>query len=944
MPTLLLPETTSPRRRPGLAAVLAALALLLAAYHYFTGEAHTLPWQLVTHLQPVPFLLDSVAVGSARLPLPVNGYLTTITHDVAGPNLNPAEAALWLGLLALALAGWLAVVSTLPRPAFLVGTAPVILLLLSLNLDALGVFDSTKQYFLGTSLGVLGAAALGLQVFGESVPLRGRVAIFGSLIAALVGVLAWKTTLPATEAILQTAAYATPAGMALVALLVLWIGVENIRALVWFNTQAERPESRFGLLPLLLASGLYLGTLALYYWNDGEVALLGGLHLDPLVLLLPAVLTGGLGLRQRAASFGTWVPLAEARPLYWLLVTAAAAALGYALATANAPLLAATRDFSVLALGLLGTAFLLYVLINFGSLLQQRLRVYRVVFEPRRLPFLAVYVLALVALLALETRNNWLLLSQVSAGQYNQLGDLTRRQSEAHPDDLYLAALAERYYAESGDVLARFNRSAQLGRAALYAARDQPQNELNALHRALLRHPDDKISAQFVAQLTEPTEFLDALDALRQGRRAAPRSFPLTSDLAQLFTRSSLTDSVAFYLDRAERLAPGSYVSRTNRLAFLLSQKLYSAALKLAGNAQAAPDRPAQLANENLLHLLTATRPPAPAAVADGDLDAASFAQVHQAVLLSLRTAPAASQLRLLPILNKLTARPANAAYYEQLLLLQALVCHASGQEVAARQLLAPLTVGTDPVAGYYQYVLGLWQLQQEQYGTAATQLGQAARSSFGLAAPAQLFARFLNSPPDSTAALDKALRLLPDSAAKQTARRLLKQARAGEGIRTGQWAGYINSLGDANQPDKLRDWLEKKGNLLPVGAAFYGQAVLARLRQQPAVEQQLYARIVKEAPFNETAILAAARHYTSQHDASTAYEALRVGLLENPDSAALLQAFALTAADAGLADLGQSALDQLHQRLSPAAYANLLAQFAARRAAYAAAMASFSN
>ena len=39
------------------------------------------------------------------------------------------------------------------------------------------------------------------------------------------------------------------------------------------------------------------------------------------------------------------------------------------------------------------------------------------------------------------------------AGQFNHLGDLTRQQSEADPDDLGLAALAERYYAESGDVL-----------------------------------------------------------------------------------------------------------------------------------------------------------------------------------------------------------------------------------------------------------------------------------------------------------------------------------------------------------------------------------------------------------------------------------------------------------------------------------------------------------
>jgi hypothetical protein len=89
--------------------------------------------------------------------------------------------------------------------------------------------------------------------------------------------------------------------------------------------------------------------------------------------------------------------------------------------------------------------------------------------------------------------------------------------------------------------------------------------------------------------------------------------------------------------------------------------------------------------------------------------------------------------------------------------------------------------------------------------------------------------------------------------------------------------------------------------------------------------------------------VLAAARFYTAHKQPSDAYEALRLGLVENPASVPLLQSFVLAAADAGLADLAQPALDQLHTRLDAAAYANLLAQLAARRAAHAASEAAFS-
>lgn len=909
-----MPELSFWRRLPGLPALLAVLALAGAVYFYFAGESATLPVQLVPHLAPVPLVLDSVAVGPARLPLPVSGFVTTLTHDVGGPYTQPLAAGLWLGVLALALAGWLAVVSMLARPAFLAGTVPVVFLLMSLNADALGIFSESKQYFLYLTLGVLGAAALGLQAFGDRVRAAWRVAIFLVLVGGLVALLLARTKLPLAETALHLAAYATPAGAALVAALIGWVGVENIRALLWFNTQAERPEGRFGLLPFVLASLLYLGALGLYYWNDGVLALGGGLHLDPLVLLLPAVATAGLGLGTRAPSYAGWLPYAAARVLYWLLVAAAAAALGYALATANAPLLAAARAFTGRALGLLGAAFLLYVLVNFGGLIRQRLPVHRVVFEPRRLPFYTVYILGVAGLFLFELRNNWPLLDLVQAGQYNQLGDLTRQQSEARPDDLPLALLAERYYAESGDVLDRFNRTAQLGRAALYRFRDQRQNELNALRRALKRQPDAKISLKLNALLTEPADFFDALEVMRQARRAAPGSFALASDMAQLFTRSALTDSVAFYLDKAERLKPNSYVSRANQLGFLLSQGLLPAAQQLATASKATPAEPGLLANKELLPLL-APAPGQPAAPTTTALDGASFAQLYHATLLTARIAAPGACRRLTEQLTQLAGNAANEPYYEQLLFMQALLRHAAGDELAARQTLAPLTVGTAQGARYYQYVLAMWQLQQRQYATAASQLAPAG-----------------GQPPEAPLARAWALALAgqADSATAEY-RRLA--------ARPGPFQVAAARLGQAlRQPASLA----APGSPAPAGSSELAAAQKAEAAGKLPEATRRYQALVQQVPFNETAVLAAARYLTAQKAYTEAYDALNRGLTENPASLPLQRAYALAAADAGLADLGQTTLEQLRPRLSPAEYANLLADYARRRAAHAAASAAF--
>ena len=907
---------------PGGLAWLAALAVGLVVYAYLTGETSTLPLRTVPHLQPMALTLDSVAAGPVYLPLQVSGFVTTLTHDVAGPFTQPIMAAFFLLLLAVTLVGWMAVVSTLARAPFVAGVVPVIFLLLSLNTESLGVFGTSERYFLYLMLGLIGGGAFGLHALAEGLRLRWRVLIMGSIVAGLSALLYAQSLLPAQETTLQLAAYATPGGAVLLALIVLWVAVENVRALLWLNTQAEQPAGRFGLLPFVLAAGLYVVTLLLYLWNNGSLELWPGLMLDPLVLLLPAVVTGWLGLRLRAPSFGGWMPYRQgAAQLYPLAVLGAAGALSYAFATANTPLLVAARSFTGAALGLLGAAFLLYVLINFGSLIKQRLRVYRVVFEPRRLPFYAVYVLGIGGIIFLQSRQGFPLPDQVKAGQFNLLGDLTRQQSEAAPDDLALAGLAERYYAESGDVLYRANLHAELGRAALYRFRQQRQNEINSLRRALLRGPNEKVSVRLASLYDQPDDLFEGLDILRRGLKAQPRSAALAGDLAQLFTQTALTDSVAHYLDKAAQLAPGSYASRTNQLGFLLSQNLLADARVQVPKLAAATTEPALFSNLTLLQLRTV----APLAVglltpggAPSELDAASFAQLYHSVLLAVARHPAQLTPVLFQHLSQLVNQPANADYYEQLLFLQALSHHAIGQELLARQLLLPLATGTSATAAYYQQLLGLWQLQQGQYATAANQLGFAAAHGAPQAAAMRVYALALSGENDSVRAATSRLLASADTAQQRQGQQM-QQRLAGPALA-------------AKLPTHIAgaDWLAA------------AQEAAAKGESQAATKS--YQRIVREAPFNESAILAAAGYFTRQNDFTAAYAALRAGLNENPASLRLLRAYVLTAADAGLAEYAAEALAQLRQRLPPAAAATLAAEYAARQAARTAAASSFSG
>ncbi|AHJ98753.1 tetratricopeptide repeat protein [Hymenobacter swuensis] len=805
-------------------ALCAAVAVVLAGWHYFTAEDTVLPVQAVAQLTPVPATVAQVTIGTENLPVQANGYLITQTYDVAGPFLRPDAAFALVALLGVALVYFLATASSLARPAFIAGMALVIFLLMSLNADLLGIFDGQKQYFLLLALAGLGLPAYYFHAFRPDTSFGLRLGVFAALVAGLGALLFLHSPGPAEVTALHLSAFFTASGAVAFALLVVWVAFENLHGLLWLNTQAETPAGRYGLLPFLLASGLYLGMLLLYYLNQSELLVLPGLHLDPFVLLIPAVLIGWLGLRRRAVTFADWVPAQLATPtVYLVLVLLAAAVLGYALATANDPMLQAGRDFTALAFLCVGGSFFLYVLLNFAPLLRKKLPVHRVVFEPRRFPFYAMYILGLAVLAAVEMRNNFFVLDQVQAASFNNLGDLSRLESEYAPDDMAQALLAERYYAES-DVLDQHNHKASLGRAALYRFRLQRQNEINILRRALSRRPSEKISLRLAALYNEPSDFFDRLAVLRQALKSTPNSAVLNSDLAQLYSRSSLTDSVAFYQDRAEAASPDNPTFRANQLAYLISKQQWPEATKLAQASATSPDDAVQ---SNVLLLAQLTGQPATLTASPDTatvLFPARFARLyHEGLSRALR-----HDTTLLPLLPRLAARPVNEGYLDQLTFLRAFTQHYGGRPVAAQTTIVPLATGSSPATAYYQQLQGLWLLDQGLTVPAAARLNEARQNGSALAALPEAYALALINQPDS---------------ARRVAARALTGATPAEAV-------SIQRLLTILEPDFRSRYLQAPDSLR-------AQYLVVRGDELPAAQQVPVALSITNEALRTTALLA---------------------------------------------------------------------------------------
>ncbi|UYZ59236.1 tetratricopeptide repeat protein [Hymenobacter latericus] len=885
----------------GLLGVLFA-ALGLAFYFHFAGPEHTLPVGTVAQLTPVPATVAKLPAGPDTLGLPANAYLVTQTYDVAGPNLWPAAAGAWVVLLSVGLAVWLAAISQLRRPAFVAGAAVVIFLLMSLNMDLLGVFGEQDQYFLVLSIAVLIGAAFVLHAFFEGVSPGRRLALFALLIAALGALLFAKTRHPASFVVLHLAAYGTLAGAAAVALLAVWLGGELIYGLLWLNTQGATAKGRFGLIPFVLSSALLLGILLMYYWNGGQLAILPGVRLNPYLLLLLAAVVGWYTLPLREPTYRAWLPRQAATWLYVALLLVAAGTFGYASATLNEPLLQATRDFIALAFGAIGLAFFGYVLLNFGQLIQQRLQVHRVAYDPRRMPFYVMYVLGIGLVAVVLMRNQFDLLDRASAGQYIQFGDLTRLQSEQRPDNLYLALLAERYYAEA-DQMDPLNARAALGRAALYQARAQRQNEINILRSTLRREPNEKVWLRLAARFDQPTDFFERQQVLRQGLGAFPASGRLNAEMAQLYSRSFLPDSVLHYYGRATAANAADPVPHTNWLAFLLKNNQLAGA-QAAATETPNPNWPAWQNNTMVLDLLRGRYQPVAASkpAIDSVLTVAQFAQLYH---LGLAEA-ARHDTTALPLVQNLLQVQANDPFADQLTFVSGLQLLRSARPAPGFDRLEALATGV--TSGYYHQVLGMYLLERGLYPSAAARLALAEQAGNAAALAPRAYALAWAGQPDSARAV--ALRAI--IAAPTSAGRLRSLA-----------AGTIPPAPRARRPS----------------AQAYANAAATASKDAKAAARQ-YQKLTQADPFDEKGVLQASEFFAARQDPVTAYEIMRRAVSYNPESVAMLQGYVLAATDAGLEEYASASFAKLATLLPSSEYITFRKLYDKRRAAHRAAVA----
>ncbi len=988
-PTLIKPQPfwqhqPASLKFPYLVLLLVSIAALgLGIYHYFTGENTFIQWVRVPALQPVDAFIDQFSQGGHTFNIKANGYLLTERFDASLPNINVSAAYLFLGLIGLSLIFFLTAASTLKRWPFLVAMLLLMFFLVTANLGGLGLFPFAPAYIMLPVMLGLALPAYAFQAFFPHVSFSRRLAVFTGLVAILSWFVFASSNYNADVTTLHLIGHAAPALLVASVLFIIWVAIENLHFLVWINTQAREPERRFGVWQFMLISFLYLANLAMPFLKDAGVWDLGINYLNAFLILIFSTAAGFWGLRKREQIYGNillfWPGAAF---LFLVFATVTFSTIGYAFATANDPMIAGFNSIIIYTHLAYGILFFLYVMINFGRLIGQKLQVHKVIYDPKNLPFFTVYLMGTLAAVGLFVKTNALAYSQIKAGNFNYLGDLYNVSGEE--------LLAERYYQESS-IFEHYNVKANYSLAGISRRKHFRSTEIVYLKEALTKRPNEKVYARFASVFDNPEYFFEQQFALKEGLAKFPESLELNNNMALLFNKTALADSVFHYYNQAENADAKNEVIQSNKLAFFIKNALPEEAKKLAEENKGSNYVPFK-SNAVLLQHLTGQKTEKPTWPAkETTFTPAGFSLLYHTVLNRLQTSDTTAINRL----NTYAQVPANGTYAEDFLLLKGALEHFQNKPLAAKETYENLSRSSSSGTGYYQDILGQHMLKFGLYDAAVEYFSKARSNNFPDSGLHEVYALALAGKKTEALEAAKSLQtaenpetvkeaqhLLPVLEATETQALALSDAQKVQFLqfaspsdktdptsilnsikdpellveaRLAQISNYLKRNELLNAGDLLSNlkpsenesllqtqsrlycqfWAKSKDikalervisklNFAPhfEPEKIYYKALIAVQNKKTSEAKTLFNKVEKVLPYHEEAMIAAANFYRDTvKDDMRAYNILMTGITYNPFSSSLYKAYVLQSLRTGFESYAQAGMEQLQTLISGEEY-----------------------
>ena len=445
----------------------------------------------------------------------------------------------YAGILYLSIAGIATIVSFLSRFWFVICAGLFILLITGAGIGRIGVLGLQNEYAIGLVAMIFVLPGYYFNSIREDIPLSKRF-LANIALMILAGFLIHFTS-DLSNPLMHLAYFSYWPALSLTVLFLLIVGHEIVYAILILTTQGSGDKEN--TKHFIVLSLVYLVNIGLIYSRNAGYLNWDIYYINVYLLLSISAILGIWGLKGREVLYGNSLPFYPyAIFLYLGLAIVSLATILFFMVSGNDSSLEVVEDAIVFGHLGFGAMFMIYILANFISLLIKGLPVYKIAFKEDNFPYATSRIGGMIVVAAFFFASNNAPLYQSVSGYFNGLGDMNlmfNRHEAAHT----YYDLGSKY----GNTLLQSNGNHK-SNYMLGALERNPEKIAPHAKNALKRNPSEYAFTTLGLAYEEDNRFFDALFTYQEGLKEFPKSWAIKNNLALLYNRTDVTDSILFYL------------------------------------------------------------------------------------------------------------------------------------------------------------------------------------------------------------------------------------------------------------------------------------------------------------------------------------------------------------------------------------------------------------
>ena len=683
--------------------VILIFSLMYMWFTWFQGPHGIIEWQKMQEQKMVETTVHQFRLGPFQLNIPGETYVIFEYLQGSAIEHNRFASYLFLAILMISSMVLLTVISTLQRLWYYIGMGLFVLFVIGLRLDVLQLFN-VEGYTIPVAIIILFITlSFYFKSFKPSAGFATRLLSFLALFIVCAILIANFSAIPYPLLHLAVTAY-LPA-LILTALFIIMVAHEILVSFVYIASQGTSKS----LQHFTIISFIYLINVLITCLHELGVIQWEFLYINLYLLLTMSALLGLWGFRLREPLYESILYFKPVGAYFYVALAAICfITISQLLGNANDAALKVVRDVIIFSHTGYGIIFLTYIFSNFMVMMAENLPVYKLLYKPNRMPYFTFRLAGLIATLAFLFYSEWRqFVFHGLAGFYNYVADLYVLQDNE--------LLAQNFYDESRKYAFQ-NHRANYALGIIKSSRIDFEGAHYNYMLANARRPTEFSLVNDGNLFVWQKDYFGAIETYHNGREIKPGSAALVNNLGYAYGKIHSLDSATYFMNEARQDPLTRNSAEGNFLALAAMEYLpirTDSVVKIFRN-----DAPIVVANALALATLLGQE-----LETDVDPLKETNLDLYSATLLNnycIRNAKSIDTVFVKKAYN-IASDSVNYEFSEPLKATLAQAFYHQGNITKGLEIMAELAYIDQDNRGKYNYIMGLWALEQGNPGIASS-------------------------------------------------------------------------------------------------------------------------------------------------------------------------------------------------------------------------------